>query len=76
MDISLNKPSCIIFDVNETLLDLGEIKKKVNEALGSKRGFKLWFSMLLHYSLVDTVTQNYHDFGTIAGTTLGMADKG
>ncbi len=59
-----------MFDVNETLVDMTYVKKKVNNALGSKRGFKLWFTQLLQYSLVDTITGSYHDFGAIAGATL------
>ena len=53
MNTTINKPSVIIFDVNETLLDMNDVKKKVNKALNSKRGFKLWFGLLLQYSLVD-----------------------
>lgn len=67
------KASLIIFDVNETLLDMSDVKKKVNKALSSKRAFKVWFGLLLHFSLVDTVTNNYHDFATIAKATLTMA---
>lgn len=59
--------------MNETLLDMNDVKKKVNKALNSKRGFKLWFGLLLQYSLVDTVTANYHDFGSIASAMLNMA---
>jgi len=47
------KPSVIIFDVNETLLDMSPLQKKVNTLLGSKRGFRIWFGLLLQYSLVD-----------------------
>ncbi len=72
MNNSFKKPTIIVFDVNETLLDMTDVKKKVNNALGSKRGFKLWFTQLLQYSLVDTVTRSYHDFGAIAGATLEM----
>lgn len=57
MSTSINKPSVIIFDVNETLLDMSGVKKKVNKALNSKNGFKIWFGLLLQYSLVDTVTK-------------------
>lgn len=73
MNSSLIKPAVILFDVNETQLDMTDVKKKVNKALDSKRGFKLWFALLLQYSLVDTVTGKYHDFGAIAGATLQMA---
>ena len=72
MNNRFKKPSTIVFDVNETLLDLTDVKNKVNNTLDSKRGFKLWFTQLLQYSLVDNVTGNYHDFDAIAGATLEM----
>lgn len=69
------KPSVILFDVNETLLDMSPLKKKVNNILDSKRGFRIWFGMLLHYSLVNNCIGQYHDFSSIAGVTLDMAAK-
>jgi 2-haloacid dehalogenase len=69
------KPSVILFDVNETLMDMSPLKKKVNDMLDSKRGFHIWFGMLLQYSLVDNCTGQYHDFSTIADATLNMAAK-
>ncbi|MDQ6757422.1 MAG: haloacid dehalogenase type II [Bacteroidota bacterium] len=69
------KPSTIIFDVNETMLDMSPLKKNVNALLGSSEGFRIWFGMLLHYSLVDNCTANYHDFTVIANATLDMAAK-
>ncbi|MDQ6814929.1 MAG: haloacid dehalogenase type II [Bacteroidota bacterium] len=68
------KPSVILFDVNETLLDMKPLKQKVNNLLGSK-GFRIWFGMLLHYSLVDNCTNQYHDFSALAAATLDMACK-
>jgi 2-haloacid dehalogenase len=69
------RPSIILFDVNETLLDMSPLQKKVNSLLGSKRGFRIWFGMLLQYSLVDNSTGSYHDFSTLAQATLDMAAK-
>lgn len=69
------KPSVIVFDVNETLLDMSPLKKKINSLLGSNKGFRIWFGMLLQYSLVDNCTHNYHDFSAIAGATLDMSAK-
>lgn len=69
------KSTVILFDVNETLIDMSPLKKKVNSVLDSKRGFQIWFGMLLHYSLVDNCTGVYHDFSTIANATLDMAAK-
>ena len=70
------KPTVILFDVNETLLDMTPLKKKINNLLGSSQGFRIWFGMLLQYSLVDNCTNSYHDFVTIAGATLSMAADG
>ena len=63
----------IIFDVNETLMDMTPLKKKINVLLDSGKGFRIWFGMLLHYSLVDNSTNNYHDFSELANATLDMA---
>ena len=67
-----NKP-VIVFDVNETLLDMTPLKKSVNELLGEEQGFKIWFGMLLHYSTVSNSIEEYNDFTTIATATLKMA---
>jgi 2-haloacid dehalogenase len=73
--ITAKKPLVILFDVNETLLDMSPLKKKVNEVLGNKEGFRIWFGMLLQYSLVDNSTGSYHEFSAIADATLDMAAK-
>ena len=65
----------IVFDVNETLLDMSVLKNKINSLLNSSNGFRIWFGMLLQYSLVDNCTGVYHDFVTIANSTLDMAAK-
>ncbi len=38
--ITTKKSLVILFDVNETLLDMSPLKKKVNEVLGNKEGFR------------------------------------
>jgi len=63
----------IFLDVNETLLDLDPLKKSVTKALDGREGLVgLWFSMMLHHSLVDTLTGKYHDFSEIGVATLQM----
>jgi len=69
------KPLVILFDVNETLLDMSPLKEKINTVLGNKEGFRIWFGMLLQYSLVDNSTSSYHEFSAIADATLNMAAK-
>ncbi|MDV7186539.1 haloacid dehalogenase type II [Lutibacter sp. TH_r2] len=70
---NLTKPRVIIFDVNETLLNMAPLKKSVGEALNGREDLlPLWFSTMLHYSLVETVTENYHHFGEIGTAALIM----
>ncbi|MEX0604078.1 MAG: haloacid dehalogenase type II [Marinobacter sp.] len=67
------RPKVIFFDVNETLLDLGPVKKTVGEALGDRPDLvPLWFTTMLQYSLVTTVADRYSDFGEIAVACLRM----
>ena len=44
------KPKVIIFDVNETLLDLETMRTSIGEALdGQEELTTLWFSTMLHH---------------------------
>lgn len=66
-------PKVIIFDVNETLLDLAPLKESVGKALDGRDDLlPLWFSTMLHYSLVETLTGEYHSFGEIGTAALMM----
>lgn len=67
------KPKVIIFDVNETLLDLESMRASIGKALGDREDLlPLWFSTMLHNSLVTTVTGDYQDFGEIGVASLLM----
>ncbi|RTZ01977.1 haloacid dehalogenase type II [Flavobacterium bomense] len=69
----MTAPKVVFFDVNETLLDLGAIKKSIGQALGNREDLTaLWFTTMLHYSLVTTVGGQYTDFGTIGAAALRM----
>ncbi|CAA6677246.1 MULTISPECIES: haloacid dehalogenase type II [unclassified Lentimonas] len=66
-------PKVIVFDVNETLLDLTPLKVSVGKALGGREDLlPLWFSTMLHYSLVETLSGSYHGFGEIGSAALRM----
>jgi 2-haloacid dehalogenase len=63
----------LIFDMNETLLDLSEVRKSVADILNAdEETASHWFEMALHYSLVDTVSGRYHSFGEIGTAALMM----
>lgn len=70
---ALPKPKVIIFDVNETLLDLTQMRQSVGAALGGREDLlPLWFSTMLHHSLVVSATGEYQSFGKIGVAALQM----
>ena len=67
------RPKVLFFDVNETLLDLTQMKKQVGQALnGREELLSLWFTTMLQYSLVTTASGQYEHFGHIGAATLQM----
>ena len=70
---SKSQPKVIFFDVNETLLDLGNVGKSVSKALGGRDELvPYWFTTMLHYSLVGNVMGEYNSFGEIGIASLEM----
>ena len=67
-----SRPRLLLFDVNETLLDLAPIKRSVEQVLGSEGGATLWFSTMLHHSLVMTVAGRHAGLMDIGAATLRM----
>jgi 2-haloacid dehalogenase len=71
--MNMPAPKVVVFDVNETLLSLDPLKGSVGRVLGGREDLlPLWFSTLLHYSLVETLSGTYHDFGEIGTAALMM----
>lgn len=60
----------LVFDVNETLLDLAPLDGCFDAAFGDASARKRWFASLLHWSTVTTLTGEFRDFGTLAGHCL------
>ena len=58
----------ILFDINETVLDLSSLKMKFKTVLGGESVTVTWFSMRLHTSTVCALTATKTDFATLAGT--------
>lgn len=69
---SKSRPALLLFDVNETLLDMSAMQKAVNETFENELAFKLWFSQLLQYSLVENVTGKYHSFSEVGQAVMRM----
>ncbi|WP_413699560.1 haloacid dehalogenase type II [Psychromonas sp. KJ10-10] len=60
----------ILFDINETVLDLSALKPKFKYYLGEDSYMDTWFSMLLHSSTVCMITDVKTDFKCLAKAAL------
>ena len=60
-------PRVIVFDVNETLLDVEALKPHFARAFGDELVMREWFSTVLLYSEVASLAGPYADFGAIGG---------
>ncbi len=65
-------PRIIVFDVNETLLDLRALDPEFQRVFGDAGVRQQWFGQMLQSALVTIATNAYTDFGTIAGAALDM----
>lgn len=59
------KPALILFDVNETLLDLKALAPEFAARFGSADAMGEWFARMLHGSLVANHVRRYRPFGLI-----------
>jgi 2-haloacid dehalogenase len=62
----------LVFDVNETLLDLSGLDPIFRRLFGHAGVRREWFAQVLQTALVDVATGTYHDFGMVARAGLEM----
>ncbi len=62
----------IVFDVNETLLDLDSMQPVFQRIFGDKSAMRLWFADLILYSAALTVAGCYVPFTEIGGAVMKM----
>jgi 2-haloacid dehalogenase len=62
----------LVFDVNETLLDLDHLCPLFVDLFGNGSVMRDWFAQLILYSQTLTVTGVHGDFGSLAGAVLRM----
>lgn len=62
----------LVFDVNETLLDLAALDEPFRRVFGDASLRSAWFSLVLRLALVATVTEAYRDFAEVAAAALDM----
>src|SRR5919202_5580622 len=61
-----------VFDVHETLLDLGALDPHFERVFGEASARQAWFGQFLALWLTEMLTGEYTDFGTIGGGALEM----
>lgn len=66
------RPSVLVFDVNETLIDIDSIAPLFGELFGDDRVLRDWFGQLVMYSMTTTLAGYYVDFFTLGQGVLRM----
>jgi 2-haloacid dehalogenase len=65
-------PPLIVFDVNETLLDLTTLEPTFERIFGDRGAMRLWFANLIMYSAALTVAGCYVPFTDIGSAVMKM----
>jgi 2-haloacid dehalogenase len=79
------KPSILVFDVNETLIDIEALGPLFQRVFGDRRILREWFGELVLYSMTTTLSGLYEDFfslgrglfemvGAVHGVAIKAAD--
>ncbi|HEX4037630.1 MAG TPA: haloacid dehalogenase type II [Acidobacteriaceae bacterium] len=68
----LASPSIILFDVNETLIDIESLAPLFEQMFGDARVLREWFNQLVLYSNVITLAGYYETFFTLGQGVLEM----
>ena len=67
-----SRPSVLVFDVNETLIDIGSLEPHFEKMFGDRRVLREWFGQLVMYSMTITLSGNYIDFFSLGQAVLRM----
>ncbi|MGH2603495.1 MAG: haloacid dehalogenase type II, partial [Dehalococcoidia bacterium] len=65
-------PRVIVFDVNETLLDLRSLDPIFATAFGDAAARRDWFGQVLQSAMTVTLTGRYADFSEVGAAALAM----
>jgi 2-haloacid dehalogenase len=68
----MGTPSIIVFDVNETLVDIESIGPFFERKFGDRKVLREWFNQLILYSNVITLSGHYETFFTLGQGVLEM----
>lgn len=67
----MDKPDLLIFDVNETLLDLSPLAQKLDSHFKAPV-FSSWFDQLLQFAWAENLSGHHREFGDIGVDVLRM----
>jgi 2-haloacid dehalogenase len=65
-------PRILVFDVNETLLDLSALEPHFERVFSDKAALREWFHEVIQYAGALTLAGDYHPFGDVARAALEM----
>ena len=65
-------PSILVFDVNETLLDIGTLEPLFRRLFGDEAALRDWFAQLILHAQAATLAGHYLPFGALAAGVLRM----
>ena len=65
-------PSVLVFDVNETLIDIDAIAPLFEQIFGDAKAVREWFGQLVMYSMTTALSSCYVDFFTLGQGMLRM----
>jgi 2-haloacid dehalogenase len=65
-------PSVLVFDVNETLIDIEALSPLFEQVFGDARAMREWFGQLVMYSMTTALSGCYVDFFTLGQGVLRM----
>jgi 2-haloacid dehalogenase len=70
--MSSDATSVLVFDVNETLIDIESMAPLFEHIFGDPRVLREWFGQLVMYSMTSAMSGCYVDFFTLGSGTLHM----
>ena len=68
----MDRPTVLLFDVNETLLDIGALTPLFERVFGDGRVMREWYAQLVVFSQAATFADRYVPFGTLGAGVLRM----
>lgn len=66
------RPEVLVFDVNETLIDIDSLQTHFDRIFGDPAVLREWFGQLVMYSMAVTLSGGYTDFFSLGQAVLRM----